>query len=152
MSNPLRIKNRQDFYGGLFFVSLGLFGVLFGKGYTMGSISRMGPGYLPMVLSYGLVIIGAFITIRSIRLGESHIEPGHWRPMIFILGSILVFAFLIPRGGLALSTLFVTILSSFGARHTRWRNTIVLGILMALLTVLVFIKLLGLPISVWPKW
>jgi len=117
----------------------------------MGSISRMGPGYLPMVLSYALIIIGAFIAIRAIRQGESRIEPGHWRPMVFVLGSILVFAFLIPWGGLALSTLFVTILSSFGTRETCWRNTIVLGISMALLTALVFIKLLGLPISVWPK-
>jgi len=117
----------------------------------MGSISRMGPGYLPMVLSYGLIIIGALITIRAIRQGESRIEHAYWRPMVFVMGSILVFAFLIPRGGLVLSTFLVTILSSFGARKTHWRNTIVLGILMALLTALVFIKLLGLPISVWPK-
>jgi len=151
MSNPLRPKNSQDFYGGLFFVGLGLFGIVIGKGYTMGSISRMGPGYLPMVLSYGLIIIGALITIRAIRQGESRIEHAYWRPMVFVMGSILVFAFLIPRGGLVLSTFLVTILSSFGARKTHWRNTIVLGILMALLTALVFIKLLGLPISVWPK-
>jgi len=151
MSNPLQPKNRQDFYGGLFFVGLGIFGVVFGKGYTMGSISRMGPGYLPMLLSYGLIIIGAMIAIRAIWQGESRIDPGYWRPMVFVLGSILVFALLIPRGGLVLSTLLVTIISSFWARETLWRNTIGLGILMALSTALVFIKLLGLPISVWPK-
>lgn len=117
----------------------------------MGSISRMGPGYLPMLLSYGLIIIGAMIAIRAIWQGESRIDPGYWRPMVFVLGSILVFALLIPRGGLVLSTLLVTIISSFWARETLWRNTIGLGILMALSTALVFIKLLGLPISVWPK-
>ncbi|OGP62660.1 MAG: hypothetical protein A2169_06830 [Deltaproteobacteria bacterium RBG_13_47_9] len=151
MSNQFPLKNRQDFYGGLFFLGLGVFGVVFGKGYTIGTISRMGPGYLPMVLSYALIIIGTFIAIRAIRHGESHIESCYWRPIVSVLGSILVFAFLIPRGGLVLSTLLVTILSSFGTRETRWRSAIVLGILMALLTALVFIKLLGLPISVWPK-
>jgi disulfide bond formation protein DsbB len=106
---------------------------------------------LPAVLSCALAVIGAFIAIRAVRQGESRVEQGYWRPMVFVLGSILVFAFLIPRGGLALSTLFVTILSSFGARETRWRSAVVLGISMALLTALVFVKLLGLPISVWPR-
>jgi len=151
MSNPFWPKNRQDFYGGLFFLGLGIFGVVCGKGYTIGSISRMGPGYLPKFLSYALIIIGTLIAIRAIRHGESHIEPCYWRPIVFVLGSILVFAFLIPRGGLVLSTLLVTILSSFGTREIHWRNAIVLGIFIALLTALVFIKLLGLPISVWPR-
>ena len=151
MSNQFPLKNRQDFYGGLFFLGLGVFGVVFGKGYTIGTISRMGPGYLPRVLSYALIIIGTFIAVRAIRYGGSHIEPCFWRPIVFVLGSILVFALLIPRGGLVLSTLLVTILSSFGTRETHWRDTIILGTFMALLTALVFIKLLGLPISVWPR-
>jgi hypothetical protein len=148
---PFHVKNRQDFYGGLLFAAFGIFGVYFGRSYAVGTIIRMGPGYLPKVLSYALIIIGAYVAIKAIRFGDSTIEQCRWRPIIFVLGSIVVFAFLIVKFGLVLSILLVTFLSSFGTREARWMGSAILGAFMALLTTFLFIYLLGLPIQVWPR-
>lgn len=71
--------------------------------------------------------------------------------MVSIFGGILVFAFLISRGGLVVSVLLVTVISSFGTLETRWKQTLVLSVFMAGLSVLLFIYLLGLPLHVWPS-
>jgi putative tricarboxylic transport membrane protein len=145
------IKNRQDFYGGLIFLAFGLFGLTFGTGYALGSISRMGPGYLPVVLSAALSAVGAFLSFRALVFGESRIEPCRWRPLVFILGSILAFAAAISRGGVVLAVFLVAFLSAFGNRHARWAEALLMAVFMAGLTVLLFVKLLGLPFSVWPR-
>ncbi len=148
---PFHVKNRQDFYGGLLFVAFGFFGVYFGRSYALGTIIRMGPGYLPIALSYALIVIGAYISIKAIRFGESTIERCRWRPIIFVLGSIVVFAFLIVKFGLVLSIFLVTFVSSFGTREARWTGSVILGISMAILSTFLFIYLLSLPIQVWPR-
>ena len=148
---PLHVKNRQDFYGGLLFVAFGVFGVYFGRSYALGTIIRMGPGYLPIVLSYALIVIGAYISIKAIRFGESTIEQYRWRPIILVLGSIVIFAFFIVKFGLVLSIFLVTFVSSFGTRQARWMGSVILGIFMAVLSTFLFIYLLGLPIQVWPR-
>ncbi len=145
------IKNRQDFYGGLIFLAFGLFGLTFGTGYAFGSISRMGPGYLPVVLSAALGAIGVFVSCRAVVSGDSRIEPCRWRPLVFILGSIMAFAVSISGGGVVLAVILVAFLSAFGNRHVRWAEALLMAAGMAALTVLLFVKLLGLPFSVWPR-
>lgn len=146
------LKNKQDFVAGLIFIGFGIFGIFFGKGYAVGTITRMGPGYLPVILSYILIMIGAFISIKAIRFGESTIEPFHLRPMIFVLGAVFVYSILIVRMGFVVSVSFVAVLSSLAMREIRWLEVVTMAFVMALLTTLVFIHLLGLPISVWPRW
>ncbi|MBI5603380.1 MAG: tripartite tricarboxylate transporter TctB family protein [Deltaproteobacteria bacterium] len=145
------LKNKQDFLAGLIFVIIGVLGILLGWTLTVGTITRMGPGFLPRLLSYSMVFIGLIISLKSIRFGESTLERWKWRPMASIFGGILAFAFLISRGGLVLSIILVTILSSFGTHEIRWHQTLFLSTFMAGLSVLLFIYLLGLPLQVWPS-
>ena len=77
----------------------------------------MGPGYLPKFLSYALIIMGAFIAIKSIRLGNSTIEPVRWRPFLFVLCPIVGFAYLIVTFGLVVSLLLCHV--CFLLRHAR---------------------------------
>src|SRR5437868_2560690 len=97
----IRVKNPQDFWAGLLFLVVGCLALWFGRAYTFGTATKMGPGYLPTVLSWGLVLIGAFLSLRALALGDDPIERSLIRPQIFILAAIIVFGLLIERVGLA---------------------------------------------------
>jgi hypothetical protein len=133
---------------------IGMAGLWFGRGYEVGTSSHMGPGYMPMALSWGLIIFGFVIGLRAVslraaRLRGSAIEPIVWRTNVLILGAIICFAFLIRSAGLAASTFVVTALSAFAAKEFRWKETIALGISLAILCVLVFIYALRQAIPVF---
>ena len=64
----IRVKNPQDFWAGLLFLMVGCLALWFGRNYTFGTATKMGPGYLPTVLSWGLVLIGAFLSLRAFAL------------------------------------------------------------------------------------
>lgn len=147
----ITIKDRQDFFAGLMFIGFGALGIGLGKELDMGTITRMGPGYLPKLLSASLILIGIIISLKATRFGDTSLERWTWRPMFFIFGGILAFAFLISRAGLVGSVLVVTIFSAFATREVRWKESLVLGVFMAAFSALLFIYFLGLPIQVWPS-
>ena len=132
------------------FWGFGIFGAWLGEELTVGTITRMGPGYLPKFLSYALMVIGMFIAIKAIRFGDSAIEPFKWRPLLFVLGPIVGFAFFIVKFGIVVSIFFVTFVSCFGTREARWVGSFALSAFMAGFSVLLFVYCLGLPIQVWP--
>jgi len=118
---------------------IGVAGLWFGREYEVGTASRMGPGYIPMVLSWGLIIFGVVVGLRAVKLRGPAVEPIVWRTNILILGAIICFAFLIRSTGLAAATFVVTALSAFASTESRWKETILLGIFLAFFCVLVFI-------------
>jgi hypothetical protein len=146
----MHLKNKQDFFAGVIFAAFGFVGVWLGQELTVGTITRMGPGYLPKFLSYALIIMGVSIAIKSIRLGNSTIEPVRWRPLLFVLCPIVGFAYLIVTFGLVVSIFFVTFVSCFGTREARLAGSLALGVFMTGLSVFLFVYCLSLPIKVWP--
>src|SRR5438552_14866437 len=96
----IRVKNPQDFWAGLLFLAVGCLALWFGRNYAFGTATKMGPGYMPTVLSWGLVLIGAFLSLRALALVGPSIEGSLIRPQIFILLAIVVFGLLIERVGL----------------------------------------------------
>jgi hypothetical protein len=121
------------------FLLIGAAGLWLGRDYEMGTAARMGPGYMPRVLSGGLVVFGLVVGLRAVALRGPAIEPVVWRPNVLILGAILSFVFLIESAGLAIATFVVTVLSARAAADSRVRETIVLGIFLATFCVVVFI-------------
>jgi hypothetical protein len=146
----MHVKNKQDFVAGTIFAAFGVLGVWLGEDLAVGTITRMGPGYLPKFLSYALIIMGAFISVKAIRLGNSTIEPPRWRPLLFVLCPIVGFAFFIVTLGLVVSVFFVTFVSCFGTRDARLTGSLALSVFMAGFSAFLFVRCLGLPMQVWP--
>jgi hypothetical protein len=134
-----RIKSPQDLGAAVMFLLIGAAGWWLGRGYEMGTASRMGPGYLPMVLSGGLVVFGIVVGLRAVTLRGPGIEPVVWRTNALILGAILSFVFLIESAGLAVATFVVAVLSARASADSRWGETVGLGIFLAVFCVLVFV-------------
>jgi hypothetical protein len=144
-----RVKNPQDFWAGLLFLVVGLGAAWFGRVYTFGTATKMGPGYLPTVLSWGLAIIGAILFLRALIENGPRIDRSLIRPQFFILLAILIFAFTIERFGLAPSVIIVTLVASLASSETRWKETAILAVGLAILCSVLFVKLLGQPLSIW---
>jgi len=145
----IRVKNPQDFWAGLLFLIVGCLALWFGRNYVFGTATRMGPGYMPTVLSWAMVLIGAFLSLRALTLEGPPIEPSLIRPQLFILLAIVAFGLLIERVGLAPAIIVVTVIAALATREMRWRETIAVAVGLAVLCVGLFIYLLGQPLTIW---
>jgi putative tricarboxylic transport membrane protein len=144
-----RIKNPQDFWAGVLFLAVGVFAAWYGRAYTFGTATKMGPGYLPEVLSWGMAGLGAFLLIRGLFDSGEPLERSLMRPQLFILAAILVFAFTIERFGLAVAVISSSIVAAMASSQRRWREVLLLSVGLAILCALLFVKLLGQPLAIW---
>jgi hypothetical protein len=145
----IRFKDPQDFWAGLLFLSIGCLALWFGRTYTFGTVTRMGPGFLPTVLSWALVLIGGFLSLRAFALEGQAIERSLIRPQLLILLAIIVFALMIERVGLVPTIVVVTIVAALASREMRWRETLAVAVGLAVLCAGLFVYLLGQPLAVW---
>ena len=129
--NPIR--GPRDFYSGLLFIVVGALTVIIAVNYPIGQAERMGPGYFPRALGTVLMLLGAISVWRSFRLPGPPIARWKWRPIIVVLGSVIVFGLIVQTVGLALSTIFLVFVSSAASHEFRWREAAVAGVLMAIL-------------------
>jgi hypothetical protein len=147
-----RIRINQDFVSGLMFVGWGVLGLWVAHGYPMGSALRMGPGYLPRLLCWGLVILGAIIAIRGAMVAGERVERWHWRPLVVVSLAVLSFALLLEPGGLLLATLALVVIGAFGGSEFRLHEALLLAAGLAAGAVLIFVYGLKLPMPIWPSW
>lgn len=119
------------------------------RNYPVGSALRMGPGYLPTFLGSALALLGVIVSLRALWVSGQAIQAWATRPLVFVLGSAVAFAFLIRPLGLALTALTLVIISSLGGREFRPHEVAILSLILAALAVSLFVYGLGLPFSVW---
>ena len=143
------MKNAQDFLAGLLFAAFGAAALWYGQGYNFGSATRMGPGYLPTVLGWSLVGIGAFITLRAFVISGAPIPKIYLRPQIMIIGALIAFALLIERMGLFAGAAAVVVLGSLASREVKPIEMIIIAALTAAGAVGLFIYVLGQPMAPW---
>lgn len=118
---------------------------LFGSfDYQTGTATRMGPGYLPMVISGIAVGLGMVIVLLSLGRGVPLPQPA-LRSALAVLFSIAAFAFTLERVGLVPATVLTVIIASFGDRRARPLAILALAAVVAAAAWLVFIVALGLP-------
>jgi predicted metal-binding membrane protein len=142
----VRIKSQQDAGAAILLIVIGIGGLWFGREYERGSVSQMGPGYMPMLLSVGLLIFGGIIALRAVTVDGPQIERGLWYPSALILLTVILFAFLIETAGLAPATFAVAVLSAFASPQVKWKEALALGVGLAIFCVLVFVYGLRQPI------
>lgn len=141
----------RDVIAGTFFFLFGAGAVFYAFVYPVGTLTNMGPGYFPAILGGLLIFFGA-ATLASAALasGRVALPAVALRPLLAIAASVLAFAFLLDSLGLPLSV-FVCSLIASAARPRFYRPAnLLLAAALAALSVLLFIRLLGVPIPVLP--
>jgi hypothetical protein len=144
------IRNPKDFWSGLLFAAFGLAAIVIAANYPLGTAARMGPGYFPRLLGLLLVALGAALVLRGVRSKGPALPGWQWRPLLVVLGSVVVFAIIVTRVGLLLSTVALIFAASTASREFRPREALLSGVLLAVLVVAVFVVGLKLQLPVWP--
>lgn len=146
------IRHPKDFWTGIIFLFFGLAAILIGRDYTMGSAGRMGPAYFPTILGGLLVAVGAIAAIRAfLRNGEA-IGRFHIRELVLVLAAVILFGVLMRGAGLVPAAIVLIVLSARASPKFRWREALLLAAGLAAFSVLVFAKLLGLPMQAFGPW
>ena len=145
----IRIKSPQDLGAAVLFFVFGTGGLWFGQVYSVGTTARIGPGYVPALMSWGLIVLGVILALRSLAIEGPKIEPGAWRPRLLILVSILAFAVLIEKVGLAVTGAITVIVAGFAAREVRRTEVVILAVVFSALCVALFVYALKQPLPIW---
>jgi len=144
------VRSPKDLVAGLLFIGTGIAAIAIAANYTLGTAARMGPGYFPRLLGMLLIVLGAILTVRSLRLTGPPLPGWKWRPVLVTLGSVVVFGLIVNRAGLVLSTILLIVMASAASHEFRPREAVISGIALAALAVGVFVIGLKLQIGIWP--
>jgi putative tricarboxylic transport membrane protein len=147
-----RLKLNQDVAAGLMFLALGALGLYIARDYAAGSTLRMGPGYMPRLLCWALVVFGAAITVRGVVAGGEALTRWTLRPLVFVLAALIVFGLLIEEAGLLVTAMVSALVGALGARDFRARDTLIVIGCLGFAVVALFIYALRLPMHAWPDF
>jgi len=144
------IRHPKDFYSGLIFIAFGVAAIAIGSNYSLGTAARMGPGYFPRILGIMLLVLGAALALRALRIQGSPLPGIKWRPTLIVLGSVVLFGVMVNSAGLVISTITLIVLSSAASHEFRPKEALISGALLAALAVGVFVIGLKLQLPIWP--
>lgn len=147
------ILTQKEFLAGLLYAAFGVAALALGPQYRLGTASNMGPGYFPTVLGGLLFLIGLLCIARSLWLGSEGVGRFDWRRLSVIVGSVVVFAILLPRAGLPLSLGAMALLSATASPLFRLSLLPLVGLVAVVaITTAVFAYLLNVPLPVLGSW
>ncbi len=139
-----------DFLTGLLFLGLGGFAMAYGSRYPVGSAVRMGPGYFPLLVSAGLVLLGVVLVVRALARDGDRIGSVELRPLVCALLGTLAFGLLIERAGFWLASIALVVAARLAERGFRPLEVGALALALAGLMAAIFRYGLGLPMRMTP--
>ncbi len=142
----MKLRLSTDLATGVLFIALGGFAIIYGWRYAIGTTARMGPGYFPLLISSGLVLVGVILVLRSLLASGDALGKIGWRPLLLVLAGVLAFGLLIDRIGLLVAGVLLIVAARLADRDLRPVETAVLAVVLTLATGTVFLYGLGLPI------
>lgn len=106
-----------------------------------GSLSRMGPGFLPLATAVGLICVGVAIALfdrdeTGLALPEE--IRAQLRPLLAVLAAIALFALGIDRLGLMPTSALATFTASFAMRRISLVSRIVLSLVVMVICTAIF--------------
>jgi hypothetical protein len=146
----MKITAPKNFWAGLMFIAFGVGFALIARNYQMGTSVRMGPAYFPTVLGAILAVLGLVIFLQSFVVVGEKVPRFYFRPLILIVAAVVVFGVLLKPLGLVLALAILVGVGAFGGFEFKAKEVVILYVVLAIFSVLVFVKGLGLPIPIWP--
>lgn len=148
----MQARDYRDIAGGLMLIVVGLWaGIHAATTFDVGTPSRMGPGMFPASLGFLLAGLGAIIAIPAFfRAGT--MPTVDWRPMVFVIIGVLLFAFTVTRLGMIPAIVLLTFAAVAADSKIGWKGAIVLSIALSIIAYLIFRVGLGIVLEPfrWP--
>jgi putative tricarboxylic transport membrane protein len=112
-----------------------------------GGYAGIGPNFIPAVVAAGVVALGLWLAFEAFTGGwRSRTESGEVfeaRPFLWVSGGLFAHMALIGWAGFVVAgtVLFACVARGFGSR--RWARSVAIGLILALVIYLFFVKLLN---------
>jgi hypothetical protein len=146
-------KPLKDLLAGLVFIA---FGLAFGYaclGYEIGSATRMGPGFFPLVLAGILTVLGVIIVLKGITApSERPMGPTPWFAGALLIAALVIFGSTVKGLGLVPALMIAVFMSAFASRRTGVVGAAVMTVGLTVVCVLIFVYGLGLPLRMFGPW
>ena len=148
------ILARADVLSGLLFIAIAAFGLWASRNYPVGTALRMGTGYMPRLLCWLLLGLGAIVLAQGLRQQAVPLRSSRqaWRAVLSVTAALIAFGLSIERLGLVLAILLLTGLGALATNALRPLETAIAALGLIVLSWSIFIFGLGLTIPVWPEW
>lgn len=147
------MKATQDVALGVFFAAIGIVAGAIALTYPIGTPSRMGPGFFPLIVSILLTSTGMAALFRARRAGSPLVEAINWRPVVIVPLMVVVFGLTIDRLGLPMAVLLLVVGTAAASVkfEISWKAAAGAAAFSAICALL-FVKVLGLPIPLAGSW
>ena len=93
---------------------------------------------------YAILAATVVISVLSVLF-----RPGT-KPLVLICAACVAYGYLMKPLGLVASTAALVFIAAFGGHEFRWKEVVILYVLLIVFSVLVFVKGLTLPFPLWP--
>jgi Tripartite tricarboxylate transporter TctB family len=141
----------KTFWAGAMLCAIGIAAAIGAPHYRMGTLAQMGPGYFPLILGVLLAALGAITCLQAVaKGGGDRLTTPPWRQLICIPLCVVSFALLVERAGLAIAVVVTVLIGCLGGHRFRPIEAVISAIVLAVLTCTLFVRLLGLPVTIGP--
>ena len=141
---------KRDYYAGGLMLLLGVGAAVTGSGYKFGTLARMGPGFMPVVLGVVLAFLG--LLIAGTALGSSEPDDGkflpdnpQWFGWLCIIAGPVLFIVLGQFGGMIPAVFACVFVCALGDKTATYKSSFVLACGVTVFGVLLFHYLLNIP-------
>lgn len=159
----MRIKSQKDFFSGLMFTVVGAAFAYGATHYNIGTGGRMGPGYFPLLLGVILAVLGGIIMFKALVVetpSGDKIGKWAWKPLFLIIAANVIFGVMIgglpsiglPPMGLIAGIFALTFVASLAGDSFRFKEVLILSVILSIGSYAAFILLLKLQFPVWPTF
>ncbi|MEG2050115.1 MAG: tripartite tricarboxylate transporter TctB family protein [Comamonas sp.] len=159
----MKIKSQKDFFAGLMYLAVGGAFAIGATEYNIGTGARMGPGYFPLILGVILALIGLVIAFKATVNGPDDGDPvgkWAWKQVFFVLAANFAFGILlvgvpalgIPGFGLIVAIIALVLIASAAGYTFNMKEVLVLALVLAVGSYVVFVWALNLQFPVWPTF
>lgn len=145
-----RHVNLQELLFGLFLIAVGIGTLITIRKLTMGSAAEMGPGYVPRAVAVGLLCFGVVFAAQGFFTAGGRIGKPVWRSFLVVPLAVACFALTLNTLGLAIASFAAMAVASAATPETRWREALLFAAGLSAGAVLLFVKVLSLPVSMFP--
>lgn len=145
-----RFKLKRDYYAGGLMLLLGAGAAVTGAGYKVGSLGRMGPGFMPVMLGIALAFLGILIAgtaLASPEPDDKRFLPDNpqWFGWLCILCGPVLFIILGVYGGMIPAIFVCVFVCALGDSTATYRSSAVLAAGITVFGVVLFHYLLRIP-------
>ena len=122
---------------------IGLGSAWVGSSYDVGTLTAMGPGFLPVALGLCLAFLAALLLWLE---KPSDIMPLPLRPIACVSAGIIAWVLLADTAGFFAAGLVQVLLSSLALPGQKWMTVAIVAVVLNVAAYFLFVVMLGLPL------